>query len=754
MKYIIWLFLFSSIIANNEIDSLNKLLNNADNEKRYEVLTKLINISYKQNDTLKAIKYSDMLISELNKSRYPGKINYYFKPIEVYKNYNRIEKFENISSDIIKKSKNYNNSEFRKIFKLLTDYYYKSGLYNKNIRLVKQLFDASYHKKELSSQAIFVKSLAQNYILTGELDSAEIFANKNIELRLKLKDTAALGHAYNALGVIYWKKGDLLNAHLSYTKAEYFCIAGKDTSILLLTLNNLGLVFQRLKYYQRAEEYMQRGLVFAKQKQDYYGTAYTFRRLADLYLEINQFDKAKMFLDYSLEYYKLAKRDLLLTDVYYLYGKLYQSDLNFKEALKYYNMGLNNKDKILDKFVIALLLTKRSEIYLIDKKYDLALKDAEEALEISSGNRYSVIQRDNYFNLYKINKALKNFEKAVDYLEKYNQLKEKILNENIVNLINERDIKSSIEKSTEISRRLKKENELQKTIIDNNKKIYDFYRYLALIIGISFIVISYQLYKVRKLNKEIKIKNQNLLSVNDELVEKNSQLALANDTKHKLFSIIAHDLKNPFFSIIGFATIIKEHAEKSGLQEIKEHADILLFSSQSLVDMIDNLSKWARLQQESITPNYTNFNVVDEINSIINQNNLNVKLKEITIETEFNIDTAINADKEMTKTIIRNLFSNSIKFTPNGGSIFIGCKKENGNLVLSVKDSGRGISEDVIKAILNDDKINSVKGTNNEKGSGIGLKVCKDFIAAQKGSLAINGNLGKGAEFIVTLPLN
>ncbi len=754
MLYIIFLFIFSSVSANGNLDSLQNLLSKGETQNRFDVLNEIINISLSKNDITNSVKYTDQLVFELNLSSAHPNIKYYLTALQAYKDANELNKFVGLAKNTLSHFKNYDNPEFVNLYKLITNYYYFNGKYNYNLELIIPKYKSILSSSDTKTKALFVRSIAQNYIMTGSLDSALTFANKNLEFRKLLKDTAALGHAYNSIGVIYWKLGDLLNAYLNYTKAEKFCKAGKDTSTLLLTYNNLGLVFQRLKYYKKAKEYMQEGLVLAKTQQNYYGIAYAYRRLADLDLELNNFTESKTFLDSSLTYYKIAKRDLLITDVYYLYGKLYQAEGKFDKALKYYNLGLENKDNILDKFVISLLLTKRGEIYINTGKYDFALKDVNEALDISSGNRYSVILRDNYFNLYKINKALKKFEESVLYLEKYNELKEQLLNESIVNLINERDIKSSIEKSTEFSIRLKKENELQKTIIQNNKLINYFYGYIFIISLIALFIIAYQLFKVRKLNNKIKIQNINLVTVNDQLIEKNKLLEKANETKHKLFSIIAHDLKNPFFSILGFANIIKEQAEESGIKGIKNYSEILLSASFSLVDMIDNLSKWAKLQQEKIMPTISNFNIYEEFETILSQNSANIKLKSISIIKNFSSDNFINADKDMTSTIIRNLLSNAIKFTPEKGTITISCNKTDNEVFFAIKDSGRGISEEMIEAILSNKTINSSFGTNNEKGSGIGLSVCKDFINSQNGTLSIISSLGNGAEFIVKLPLN
>lgn len=753
MKFICCLLLFSSIFASNDFDSLQKKLNMVSKGERLEILKDMVAVLSKKNDTVTALKYTDILVNETKLSTKVDKLKYLLIAINSYKKLNKVDKFIALSKETLLNPENFDKAEYKSIYKLITDYYYNNGEYNNNINLVTLLYKANSKINSLRKEALFARSLAQNYVMLGNLDSALSYGNNNLIYREKLKDTASLGHAYNLLGVINWKKGDLYNAYINYLKAENYCKMGKDTATLLLTYNNLALVFQRLKYYQKAVENIKQGLSLAKKIKYSFGIAYSYKRLADLYLELKRFDEAKQNLDSSIVYANIINRKIMLIDIYYLLGKIYQAEGKYDEALSRYNIGLNSKDKILDKFIVALLLSRRSEIFIIKKNYDLALKDAEEALELSTDNRYTVIQRDNYFNMYKIYKAKGNYEIAINYLEKYNEIKERILNESIINLINERDIKSTIEKSNEISRRLKKENELQKTIIKDKQVINTFYAIILFIIVIALIIIAYQLIKVRKLNKEIELKNQNLNSVNNELTEKNKQLDLSNQTKHKLFSIIAHDLKNPFFSILGFASIIKDKTSKGEIDEIKEPTEILLSSSMALVEMIDNLSKWAKLQQDEITPNFTCFDIKEEINNIIKLNSANIKLKNIDIKTNIAEDCIINADKEMIITIIRNLLSNAIKYTPKDGNITISFSKTNSEWIISVKDSGKGISKELIERILGNEKISSVEGTNNEKGTGIGLSITKDFISAQNGKLIIKEFEGKGTEFTVKLPV-
>ena len=264
--------------------------------------------------------------------------------------------------------------------------------------------------------------------------------------------------------------------------------------------------------------------------------------------------------------------------------------------------------------------------------------------------------------------------------------------------------------------------------------------------------IANQYTKLKKLHKTIQLNNNELVQLNNALNTKNEELTSVNETKNKLFSIIAHDLKNPFVSIYGFASIINDYALGKNDPELESLANTMLYSSIKLVELIDNLAKWSRLQQHRIEPVFTNFDIITEINNVVKQTMVHSQLKVINLTTDMDIQAFVFGDKEMIATIIRNILSNAIKFTPENGIIEIKCKTDQNFVEFAVKDSGIGISEERAEMILTGKKITSMDGTSKEKGTGLGLTICREFIQKNNGKFKIKSSLNSGAEFIVQFP--
>lgn len=219
--------------------------------------------------------------------------------------------------------------------------------------------------------------------------------------------------------------------------------------------------------------------------------------------------------------------------------------------------------------------------------------------------------------------------------------------------------------------------------------------------------------------------------------------------RDKMFSIIAHDLRGPISNLKMYYDLSKQMPEAI---EINDMLDIVGKSSESAFDLLNNLLHWARLQcdNQSVKPETLNLHRVIDEKAI--HFGLNLNAKGIKILNSVHADFTITADSTMIQTVLRNLIANAIKFTPQKGQIEIGASKEKGRITFWVKDSGIGLSQEAISKILNPNEIYTTYGTNNEKGSGIGLQLCIDFLAAADGSLSIESEEGKGTTFFVEIP--
>ncbi|PKP06993.1 MAG: hypothetical protein CVU10_05400 [Bacteroidetes bacterium HGW-Bacteroidetes-5] len=227
-----------------------------------------------------------------------------------------------------------------------------------------------------------------------------------------------------------------------------------------------------------------------------------------------------------------------------------------------------------------------------------------------------------------------------------------------------------------------------------------------------------------------------------------------NAAKDKFFSIIAHDLKTPFCSILGFSEQIREMVNEKKYEQIGELTNIIWQSSNRAVDLIMNLMTWALSQSGRIKFNPEYFEIDPIVNEVILLMKSSAEQKFITITNMFLSGIKVNADKAMISTVLRNLISNAIKFTQANGKITIISTLNNSEIIISISDSGVGIPKAKLDKLFITDEGHSTKGTQEEYGTGLGLILCKEFIDKNSGKIWAKSEVGIGSTFSFSLPLS
>ncbi len=233
--------------------------------------------------------------------------------------------------------------------------------------------------------------------------------------------------------------------------------------------------------------------------------------------------------------------------------------------------------------------------------------------------------------------------------------------------------------------------------------------------------------------------------------ENEKRLLELNATKDKFFSIIAHDLKNPFNAVIGFSDILIEQVLEKNFDGIEQYARIIQHSSQQAMDLLMNLMEWSRSQTGKMEYKPETVEMVALINDVTELLNDLARKKSITISKEIPQNISAFADKAMISTILRNLVSNAIKFTHPGGKIVLSAEQKPDEWVFSVSDNGVGIKKEAIEKLFRIDENNSTPGTQNEKGTGLGLILCKEFVEKHGGKIWAESEVGKGSKFCFTI---
>lgn len=274
------------------------------------------------------------------------------------------------------------------------------------------------------------------------------------------------------------------------------------------------------------------------------------------------------------------------------------------------------------------------------------------------------------------------------------------------------------------------------------------------IIAVMVILVSIYYYRIFSLQKQQIVLKNAVDKKTEQLQTMNRDLEDAIHTKDKFFSIVAHDIINPFNSIMGLSEVLMSEYNKMDDKQRVGIIESINLSSNNLFDLLENLLQWSRTERGLLkyTPEKVELN--KQIESIISLLNLSSNKKNLSIKTQIpDSECFAKADSRLLNTVLRNLLSNAIKFTPKDGEIFVEVEKHEKFYSISIIDNGIGMSETDVDSLFDKDKQKSTTGTDNEKGTGLGLMLVKEFVEKQNGTLRVKSQKGKGSTFTFTIPI-
>ena len=248
--------------------------------------------------------------------------------------------------------------------------------------------------------------------------------------------------------------------------------------------------------------------------------------------------------------------------------------------------------------------------------------------------------------------------------------------------------------------------------------------------------------------------NYELAKKNELISEQKEKLTLSNIAKDKFLSIISHDLKNPLHGILGFASFMNSEFDVLSDKEKKEYISYIKTSSESMNKLIEGILAWSRLQTGKMKIQTERVNISEVVNRCVELQKVNAIRKGVLIENNIMDELNVVADRNVLDTVMRNLIDNAVKFTEEGGKVTLSARlKEESDIEISISDTGVGISKEDISKLFRIEYRFMSEGTDKEKGTGMGLILCKDMLHLISSDLNVESNPNEGSRFYFTLPL-
>lgn len=563
------------------------------------------------------------------------------------------------------------------------------------------------------------------------------YANKALELSTATDNSLGEAYAYRNLASIH-----------SYNESYFISMEYLQRALEIFMLNNdsvgigncyisLGHTYRRLQNTKEEVNYHLKSYEIFKKRNDKERVGVTAHNLGESYFNIKDLAKSRELTLYAIKINDSLNNQSVLSSCYKVMGLIELAENNFELAENYFKrvieiatrLGVNSQ-----KVATAESMIQLATVYKIMEDKRNQYKFLMCALEFSKANNLPTYAQKAYQELILYSSNNNDQEAVKRFTNLYIILNDSL---NKKQLRDKYSLTKSIVQVHELS---KSRNDLEKANLLQLQKIQSR-NTLIIVIAVSSIVLLWLLLKFVWLNK--KLKNQNAI-----IETQKKDLEILNNTKDKFFGIVAHDLKSPLNSLKSFSSLLIEHFDNLSKEEILTLSKQLRESVDNTIKMADNLITWARIQMNDYQYNMETIKVKDIASSVCDVYKDVASKKGIKVSCSVEDSLTVTGDKNQIEFVVRNLVNNAIKFTDKDGFVSLTAKAlPGGQVQISVKDSGVGISDESKKKLFSIGHKQSTDGTAGEKGTGLGLMLSFEFVKLNGGQIDIESILGKGTTF-------
>lgn len=576
-------------------------------------------------------------------------------------------------------------------------------------------------------------------------DSAMVYAAASLEKAEAIQYTKGRADALLHIGRLKRDRDQVAEALNDMFAALKLYREINDRVQIANSLNDISIIYANSNDYKKSLVYFKQALEIFQQMKDEKGESYALNNMGIIYQELGDEATAKDYFIRSLKI-KEKRKDLYgISRGYNNLGSIAENNKQWAEALMYYFKADSLFEKTDDTqaqagnfFAIARVKDKQGKAAEAGKYAAIALEKGKEVKALSS-------MLDAAKLLATLDERKNNYKGSLAYQKLYNELSDSLNNENHKANLEELKAKFNVEEKEREIALLIKDKELQAARLDRKNIIT--YSLVAGIVLMVFILGSlYYAYRATR------SKRDSLAQKNREIEQQKDALDKLNKEKDRFFSILSHDLRGPLSSLKGFSYLITEHLDTLTTEDLAQMRLKIDSSLDNLTELINNILEWSMTSSRKRQWSFDKISTTELIRKNISLYQGIADSKGVTLIHQPHTEQFAYGDYYAVDTVIRNLLSNSIKFSHPKKDVIISVATSPGTVMISVKDHGIGIPLDIQGKLFTLNENVTQPGTNNEKGTGLGLTLCMELIKENKGDILVNSKPGEGSEFILYIP--
>lgn len=639
-----------------------------------------------------------------------------------------------------------------------------SAKVDSSIKLIEALYKAEDYKKallyidqtqQLASKINYTKGNAEaNYyralIYSDKNDyfNALDNYNKSRNFYTQLNDTLGIAKVSNSIGLIEIKRGNYSTGLKNSLSAIAIFEKRNLRDELSKAYSNLAEAYHLTNQIEKALEFNQKALKVRTQLGDSTGMKLSTKNIALLYSKRKEHRKAIEFYEQTLSLLNPKTDQDLRGEILPRIGYEYLQFREYDKATNYLLEGLEYNRETKNQEGILISLNAIGNLNIEQNKLKLAEIQLAEALTIAeqTNNKNELLK--NYRLQIALDSTRGFYQNAFNWQRKYFNLKETLTAERQPQTFEETE-NSTAESILDSSITNETDHITSKSEIDKKYEIATYLLGIGLLIAlISLFVTGTQYNKAKQAQIGLAAKNKQLTEHNAVILEQTQHLEEINKVKDRLFSIVSHDLKDSISSIKGFLDLLKEDSITK--EEFNELIPELSENANNASLLLYNLLNWSKSQMQNLEPKPELFNIQEVFQTKINLIEQKAEQKRLAVIDESQRDH-VYADRSMIEIVIQNLLTNAVKFSRVGDVITVSSQDFGDKVRLSVEDTGVGISKENMDKLFKNDAFTTI-GTKNEKGTGLGLTICKELVELNNGKIWVESTPNVGSKFFVELP--